>query len=81
MLNLKPNFPNIYLTNPYDFMLETLFRTSLFFWHMKALLWSFNFWDIEIVKPKFRPRYAYKFCAYKKRVYEMWKKVTDYCKN
>ena len=41
----------------------------------------FSFWDIENVKPKFQPRYAYKLYAYKKRVYEMWKKVTDYCEN
>ena len=31
VLNLKPNFLKIYLTNPYDFMLEVLFRTNLFF--------------------------------------------------
>ena len=75
MLNLKPNFLKIYLTNPYDFMLEILLRTSLFFWYMKILLRSFSFWDIENVKPKFQPRYAYKLYAYKKRVYEMRKKV------
>ena len=73
--NLKPNFLKIYLTNLYNFMLEILFRTSLFFWYVKILLRSFSFWDIENVKPKFQPRYAYKLYAYKKRVYEMWKKV------
>ena len=81
MLNLKPNFPKIYLTNPYDFMFKILLRTSLFFWYMKILLRSFNFWGIKNVKAKFQPRYAYKLYAYKKRVYEMWKKVTDYCEN
>ena len=74
MLNLKPNFLKIYLTNPYDFMLEILLRTSLFFWYLKILLRSFNFWDIKNVKVKFKPRYACKLYAYKKRVYEMWKK-------
>ena len=71
MLNLKPNFLKIYLTNPYDFMLEILFRTSLFFWYMKILPRSFSFWDIENVKLRFQPRYAYKLYAYKKREYEM----------
>ena len=66
MLNLKPNFLKIYLTNPYDFMFEILFRASLFFWYMKILLRSFSFWDIENVKPKFHPRYAYKLYAYEK---------------
>ena len=60
MLNLNTNFLKIYLTNPYDFMLEILFRTSLFFWYMKILLRSFSFWDIENVKPKFQPIYTYK---------------------
>ena len=71
----------MYLTSPYDFMLEILFRTSLVFWYMKLLLRSFSFWDIENVKHKFQLRYAYKLYAYKKRVYEIWKKVTDYCEN
>ena len=48
---------------------------------MKILLSSFSFWDIENVKPKFQPRYAYKLYAYKKGMYEMWKKVTDCCEN
>ena len=78
MLNLKPNFLKIYSTTPYDFMLEILFITSLFFWYVKILLKSFSFWDIENVKPKLQPRYAYKLYAYKK-VYEMWKKVIGYC--
>ena len=34
---------------------------------MKLLLRSFSFWDIENVKPKFQPRYAYKLYAYKKK--------------
>ena len=38
MLNLKSNFLQIYVTNPYDFTLEILFRTSLFFWYMKIML-------------------------------------------
>ena len=63
---MEPNFRKIYLTNPYDFMLEILFRKSLFFWYMKILLRSFSFWDIENVKPKFQPRCAYKLYAYKK---------------
>ena len=42
-LNLKSNFIKIYLTNPYDFMLGILLRTSLFFWYMKILLRSFSF--------------------------------------
>ena len=81
MLTLKLNFLKIYLTKPCDFMVEVLFRKSLFFWYMKVLLRSFRFWDIENVKHKFQPRYAYKLYAHKKRVYEMWIKVTDYCKN
>ena len=80
-LNLKPNFLNIYLTNPYDVMLEILFRTSLLFWYVKILLRSFSFWDIENVKAKFQLRHAYELYAYKKRVYDMWKKVIDYCEN
>ena len=64
MFNLKPNFPKIYSTNPRDFMLEILFRTSLFFWYMKILLRSFSFWDIENSKPKFQLWYAYKLYAY-----------------
>ena len=60
MLNLKPNFLKIYLPNPYDFMLQVLFRTGLFFWYMKILLRSFSFSDIENVKPKFQPIYTYK---------------------
>ena len=66
MLNMEPNFLRIYLTNPYDFMLEILFRKNFFFWYMKILLRSFSFWDIENVKPKFQPRCAYKLYAYKK---------------
>ena len=81
MLNLKPNFLKISLTNPYDFRPEILFRTSLFFWYMKMLLRSFRIWNIENVKSKFQPRYAYKLYAYKKGLYEMWKKVTDYYEN
>ena len=48
-------FLKIYSTNQYDFMLEILFRRSLFFWYMKMLLESFSFWDNENVKPKFQP--------------------------
>ena len=81
MLNLKPNFLKIYLTNTYNFMAEVLFRTSLFFWYIEILLRSFSIWDIGYVKPKFQPVYTYKLYAYKKRVYEMWKKVNDYCKH
>ena len=66
MLNLKPNFIKIYSTTPYDFMLEVLFRTSLYFWYIKILLKSFSFWVIENTKPKFQPRYAYEYYAYKK---------------
>ena len=80
MLHLKPNFLKINLTNPYDFMLEILLRTSLFFWYVKILLRSFSFWDIKNVKAIFQRRYAYKLYAYKK-VYKMWKKVIDYCEN
>ena len=64
---MEPNFRKIYLTNPYDFMLEILFRKSLFFWYMKIFLRSFSFWNIENVKPKFQPRNAYKIYAYKKK--------------
>ena len=74
MLNREPNFLKIYLTNPYDFTHEILFRKSLFFWYMKILLSSFRVWGIENVKPKFQPRNAYKIYAFKKKVYEMWKK-------
>ena len=81
MLNLKPSFLKIYLTNPYDFMLEMLLSTSLFFWYMKMLLRSFSFWDIKNFKAKLQPSYAYKLYAYKKGVYEIWKKVIDYCEN
>ena len=64
---MEPNFRKIYLTNPYDFMLEILFRKNLFFWYMKIFLRSFSFWNIENVKPKFQPRNAYKIYAYKKK--------------
>ena len=67
MLSLKPNFLKIYLTSPYDFMLEILFRTSLLIWYMKILLRSFSFWDIENVKPKFQTRFGYKLYAYKEK--------------
>ena len=67
MLNLKLNFLKIYSTNLCDFMLEILFRTSLFFWYIKILLRSFSFRDIENVKPKFQTRYAYKLYAYIKK--------------
>ena len=40
-----------------------------------------NIENTKNVKPRFQPRYAYKLYTYKKSVYEMWKKVTDYCKN
>ena len=74
MLNLKPNFFKVYLTNPLDFMLEMLLRTRLSSSYMKVLLRSFSFWDIKNIKAKFQPRYAYKLYDYEKRVYEMWKK-------
>ena len=70
-------FLKIYSTNPYDFMLEILFRTSLFFWYIKILLKCFGFWDVANVKPKFQLRYA--LCLWKKNVWKMWKKVIDYC--
>ena len=57
-------FLKIYSTNPYDFMLEILFRTNLFFWYIKILLESFSFWYIENVKPTFQLRYA--LCLQKK---------------
>ena len=34
----------------------------------------FSFWDIENVKPKFQPRYAYKLYAYKKECMKCEKK-------
>ena len=75
MLNMEPNFLKIYLTNPYDFLHEILFRKSLFFWYMKILLRSFSFWGIENVKPNFQPRYACKLYAYKKKGVWNLKKV------
>ena len=63
--NLKPNFLKMYLSNPYDIMFEILFKTNLFFSYLKILLRSFSFWDIENVKPKFQPRYAYKHIGMK----------------
>ena len=60
-------------TNPYNFMLEILFRISLFFWYIKILVRPFSFWDIENVKPKSQPRYAYKLYAYKKSVWNVKK--------
>ena len=81
MLNLKTNILEIYLTNPYHFILEILLRTSWFFWYIKIFIRSFSFWDIKNVKAKFQPRYAYKLYAYKKRLYKIWKKAIDYCEN
>ena len=42
---------------------------------MKILLRSFRIWNIENVKPKFQPRYAYKLYAYKKECMKCEKKV------
>ena len=74
-------------TQPTLCMLEMLFRTSLFFCYIYiwilVLLRSFRFWDIENVKRKFEPRYyAYKlYMLIQKRMYEMWRKIIDYCEN
>ena len=47
-------------------MLKILFGASSFFWSIKMFLKSFSFWDVENIKPKFQPRYAYKLYAYEK---------------
>ena len=79
MRNLKPNFLKIYSTKPYDFMIEILFKISLFFLYIKILLKFFSFWDIKNVSPKFQPWYAFELYAYKKQWFiRRFKKL---CKN
>ena len=49
---------------PMILCLRFYLEQAFFFWYIRILLKSFSFWDIENVKSKSQPRYAYKLYGY-----------------